>query len=123
MEMNIHNTTSNQFTSYSDKSVTIKNNVYTENILVTNNNIQGFANIAVKELEISHLEGVLNKENKPDLIILGTGNTIVYPNHKLLLELQKHGVGVEVMPIQALCRTFNFLISEDRKIAAILLFT
>lgn len=122
MEINIHNTTNNQFTSYSDTSVTIKNNVYTLNILVTNNDIQEFGTIAVKDIVISHLENILNKENKPDLIIFGTGNKIVYPDPKLLLELQEQSIGVEIMPIQALCRTFNFLIGEDRKIVAILLF-
>lgn len=122
MDMNIHTTTSNQFTNYSDKSVTIKNNSYTENVVVTNNEIEEFADIAIKDIEIEHLANILDDANKPDLIIFGTGSKIVYPNPKLLLELQKNSIGVEIMPIQALCRTFNFLISEDRKIAAILLF-
>lgn len=122
MDMNIHHTTSNQFTNYSDTSVTIKNVVYSENILVTNANIETFKNIGVTEISLVDLDIALNN-GKPDLIIFGTGSSIKYPNGKLLMELQKRGIGVEVMPIQALCRTFNFLISEDRKIAAILLFS
>ena len=121
MEMNLHQTSDNQFTNYSDKSVTIKNTVYTENIIVTNKNIELFQKINVKDITLGHLAKIL-EQDKPDLIILGTGNSIVYPNPQLLIELQKNNIGVEVMPIQALCRTFNFLISEDRKIAAILLF-
>jgi uncharacterized protein len=31
-------------------------------------------------------------------------------------------VGVEVMDIQAACRTYNILVAEERKVAAALLF-
>ncbi len=120
MDMNVHYTTDNQFTSYSDASVTIKGEEYRKNILVTNDNIIAFAHNDIKQITVEGLTDVLAFE--PDLVIFGTGDKIVYPDLKLLYELQRKQIGVEVMPIQALCRTFNFLVSENRKVACILLF-
>jgi len=33
----------------------------------------------------------------------------------------RSGVGVEVMDVQAACRTYNILLAEDRRVAAALL--
>lgn len=118
--MNVHYTVDNQFTNYSDISVTIKEQEYSKNILVTNSSIELFKSTDVKSIQIEDLTSALS--TKPDLIIFGTGAKIVYPDAKLIQALQNMATGVEVMTIQALCRTFNFLISENRKIAAILLF-
>ena len=120
MDMNVHYTSDNQFSNYSDNSVTIKSIVYTSNIVVTNDKVTSFTPSDIKLIKINDLVDILAK--KPDLIIFGTGNTVVYPDTKLLYELNQKGIGVEVMPIQALCRTFNFLVGEDRKVAGILLF-
>jgi uncharacterized protein len=32
------------------------------------------------------------------------------------------GIGLEVMDLQAACRTYNILVAEERKVAAALLF-
>jgi uncharacterized protein len=120
MDMDLHYTTDNQFTSYSISSVTIKNVVYTTNIIVTNTQIFDCSINDIKKINLLDLKLVL--DSKPDLIIFGTGNQIIYPDVNLIMQLQKQGIGVEVMQIPALCRTYNFLVSENRKIACILLF-
>ena len=61
-------------------------------------------------------------QHKPDIIIFGSGNKIIMPNASILLALQKQQIGFEVMPIPALCRTFNYLSGEDRNVVALILF-
>jgi len=120
MDMNVHESSSYQFTSYSSSSVTINDKEYRANILVTNTEVVDFLVDDIKKLELSDLDKII--QDKPDLIIFGTGNQVIYPDFKLLEKLNQLGIGFEVMPIQALCRTYNFLISEDRKLACILFF-
>ena len=74
----------------------------------------------IHDLELNHLAKII--QDKPDLMIFGTGDKVIYPDFKLLEKLNQLGIGFEVMPIQALCRTYNFLASEDRKLACILFF-
>lgn len=104
--MNVHFTSANQFTHYSDLSVTIKGIEYSRNVIVTNDTVSEFKPAKIEQITFDDLTDILN--SAPDLIIFGSGNKIVYPDIKILNALQNKGIGVEVMPIQALCRTFNF---------------
>ncbi len=57
---------------------------------------------------------------KPELVLLGTGKDIHFPESKDMLLLQQEGIGVEVMGTAAACRTYNFLISDGRNVAVAL---
>ncbi|MDE3080296.1 MAG: Mth938-like domain-containing protein [Paracoccaceae bacterium] len=56
-----------------------------------------------------------------DVIILGTGPQIAHPPAALRKALEDAGLGVEPMGTPAACRTYNVLLSEGRRIAAVLL--
>jgi len=57
-----------------------------------------------------------------EIVLLGTGSQQRFPRPEILLPLLRAGVGVEVMDLQAACRTYNILMAEQRKVAAALLF-
>lgn len=56
-----------------------------------------------------------------EIVLLGTGTQLRFPRPEILRPLIDAGVGVEVMDVQAACRTYNILLSEERKVAAALL--
>jgi uncharacterized protein len=57
-----------------------------------------------------------------EIVLLGTGNRQRFPHPRLTAALAHARVGVEVMDLQAACRTYNILVAEERKVAAALLF-
>jgi len=57
-----------------------------------------------------------------EIILLGTGARLRFPRPEIIHPLIRAGVGIEVMDVQAACRTYNILASEQRKVAAALLF-
>ncbi len=57
-----------------------------------------------------------------EIVLLGTGAQQRFPRPEILLPLLRAGIGVEVMDLQAACRTYNILMAEQRKVAAALLF-
>lgn len=59
---------------------------------------------------------------KPDVLLIGTGATQRFPRPILYRALIDAGIGVEFMTTPAACRTYNILISEDRKVIAAILF-
>lgn len=120
MDMDLNIVSNGQFTNYSASSVTIQGSEYADNIMVFENTVSDFMIKNVQDLALDSLDKVI--QVKPDLIIFGTGNKVVYPDFKLLEKLNRSGIGFEVMPIPALCRTYNFLISEDRRVLCILFF-
>ena len=72
-----------------------------------------------EDLKAAHLEAALALE--PEILIIGTGATQRFLPGNLLAELSIKGIGVEVMDTAAACRTYNILLSEDRKVVAALL--
>ena len=59
--------------------------------------------------------------SEPELILLGTGQLPVFPPRELVFSLARRGLGLEAMDTAAACRTFNILISEGRRVAAVLI--
>jgi uncharacterized protein len=58
---------------------------------------------------------------KPDVLLLGTGTTQRFPHPRLYRALTDAGIGVECMDTPAACRTYNILVTEDRKVVAAIL--
>jgi len=58
----------------------------------------------------------------PEVVLLGTGNRLRFPHPRLTAALARARIGLEVMDVQAACRTFNILAAEERQVAAALLF-
>jgi uncharacterized protein len=58
----------------------------------------------------------------PEIVLLGTGARLRFPRPEIIHPLIRAGVGIEVMDLQAACRTYNILMAEQRKVAAALLF-
>lgn len=73
----------------------------------------------VQELTAKHLQTVLTVE--PEVILLGTGETLEFPRPEQIRPLVESTVGFEVMDTAAACRTYNVLFSEGRNVAAALM--
>jgi uncharacterized protein len=57
-----------------------------------------------------------------EIVLLGTGARQRFPHPRLTAALAQAGIGLEVMDLQAACRTYNILVAEERRVAAALLF-
>ena len=57
----------------------------------------------------------------PEMILLGTGAKPEFPPRELVFSLARRGIGLEVMDTAAACRTFNILVGDGRKVAAVLI--
>jgi uncharacterized protein len=57
----------------------------------------------------------------PELVLLGTGPTQQFAPAKIVARFARAQIGLEVMSTGAACRTYNVLLSEQRKVVALLL--
>lgn len=55
-----------------------------------------------------------------EIVLIGTGETLKFPEARNLRWLIQAGIGFEIMDTNAACRTYNILVAEDRKVAAAL---
>ena len=70
-------------------------------------------------LQQDHLEILL--ELRPEVVLLGTGERLIFPPQPLTATLMESGIGVEVMDTAAACRTYNILMHEGRNVAVALI--
>lgn len=70
----------------------------------------------IQELQPVHLTPLLAMNL--EVILLGCGKTQQFPAHETWRTLVQHGIGFEIMTNDAVCRTYNLLLTENRRIAA-----
>ena len=56
-----------------------------------------------------------------DILLLGTGDTQHFPPRDLIKIFIEHNIALEAMDTGAACRTYNVLVSEERRVAAALM--
>ena len=81
--------------------------------------ITDWAASTFEALTADHLAALLPLD--AEIILLGTGLALRFPNAEIMAPLIRARVGYEVMDVHAACRTYNILVSEERKVAAALL--
>lgn len=56
-----------------------------------------------------------------EILLLGTGRSLRFPEPRVLVDFRMRGIGLEVMDTPAACRTYNILLAEGRKVGAALI--
>ena len=108
------------FTGYDEGFVLVNQIRYEKSLIVLPNQlIENWPVFSTTELEFHHFDALITAA--PEIILLGTGPKHIFPNHSLLAQIAKTGIGMEIMDTRAACRTFNILAEEGRHIAAALL--
>jgi uncharacterized protein len=122
--MKLHlNTDSGQmlFTGYGDDHVLINGHRFDASLLLTAHGIEvaPWAGLGFDALTAVHFEWVASRDL--DILLLGTGTRLRFPHPSLTRALAEAQIGLEVMDIGALCRTYNILAAEGRSVGAAVL--
>ena len=70
---------------------------------------------------LSEAEFVQIVDLKPEVVLLGTGEKHQFLHPKIVQKLTENNIPLECMTTAAACRTYNFLMSEGRNVAAALI--
>ena len=113
-------TSLNTFTGYGAGFVTVNGVRHEASLLVMPEQLLSWDVAGFDELKAEDFCALA--EMKPEVVLLGTGEKLRFPHPRLTRALSEARIGVEVMDLQAACRTYNILMAEERKVAAALLF-
>jgi len=120
MKFHLSDATGNTFTGHGAGYVRLGVVEYRDNVLVTPERVvSGWARGGFEALTEADFAALA--ELKPELVLLGTGASLRFPDPRLTRALTDAGIGVEVMDTPAACRTFNILAAEGRNVAAAVL--
>ena len=122
MKLHVPNTAGlNLFTAYGDDYAAVNQEKHQKNlILLPESIIPEWTTATVSTLTAADMQVLLGLGT--EIILLGTGKRLRFPPGELLRPFALAGIGLDVMDLQAACRTYNILAAEGRKVAAALLF-
>ena len=109
-----------RITAYDQEQILINDREYGTSLIVTRTTVDtGWSPAIPGQINQKAIENLLAYD--PEIILLGTGRNIVFPEPRILAMCSQAGAGLEVMDTASACRTFNVLLSEEREVIAGLL--
>jgi uncharacterized protein len=121
--MKLHASTTRQYqtvTGYDDSGVEINAERFAYSLIVmpeTPPRVWDVPNFDA--LTAVHFEQI--EADRPDVVILGTGERQRFVHPRLIASLSARHIGVECMDSKAACRTYNVLMGEGRKVTLALI--
>lgn len=108
--------------SYQSGELNVLGSRYTDAVILTPDHvIDDWQPHSAADLDSTDLAPLLALEPAPKTVLIGTGETQVFPPRASLVALIEARIGFEIMDTRAACRTWNVMLSEDRKVAAALI--
>jgi uncharacterized protein len=110
----------NVIRAYGSGELRVNENIYRGAVILS-------ASTVIAEPNIQNLDALIAVDAKrilalePELVLLGTGVRQIFPVPAFGAQFLRAGIGFEVMDTGAACRTFNVLVAEHRRVAALLL--
>lgn len=104
-------------TSYEKGKLMVNGKTFnTSLVLAPDQLIEDWAISDISELSSNHIDKII--QLNPELVLLGTGNKLTFPEVEIYAALIELGMGVDVMDTGAACRTYNILSGEGRRVVA-----
>lgn len=123
MTMKLHASTTKQYqtvTGYDDQGVEINAERFDYSLIVMPETPpRRWDAPDFESLTAAHFEQI--EADKPDVVILGTGERQRFVHPRLIASLSARHIGVESMDSKAACRTYNVLMGEGRKVTLALI--
>jgi uncharacterized protein len=109
-----------QIRAYKPGAITINDTTINNSVIITPTRlVDNWPPQTVEALTSESLAFIA--EVRPDILLIGTGATMVFLPAELYGHLINLGIGVEFMDTSAACRTYNALSAENRNVAAALI--
>lgn len=106
--------------SYKPNEVVINDKTYDKSLIVSPHTlIENWRPLSIDDLQANDWTPVITLQ--PKIVLLGTGNKLIFPATEFLAPLIEQKIGYEIMDTAAACRTFTILMAEERQVVAALI--
>lgn len=107
--------------SYGQEGFTIGGRLYTHSLLLFPDRTILWPHKKISDWRLEDFAAVTTMTPAIEVLLLGTGSTHQFVTPVIKKSLKSHGLASDSMDTGAACRTYNILLSEGRRVAALLL--
>lgn len=111
----------NQLDSYGNGKFKVNGKYFENSIIIAPTFLEELEIKEISEIKSEHLKLILDNKEKIEFLIVGAGETSDFLGDEAEKTLKNEGIIIEYMTTGAAARTYNILLSEGRKFAAILI--
>ena len=90
-------------------------------ILIAPSGVRALDAADITALTTEQCDVLVSEKYQIDMLLIGTGRNMLALPKLLLQQFQNAGLGAETMSTNAAVRTYNVVLAEDRRVAAILI--
>lgn len=90
-------------------------------IVVTASGTRALELAAIADLMPAHLDKLVEEKGESDMLVIGTGRDMLALPMSVIAFLRDNAISYDVMTTNAAVRTYNVVLAEDRRVAAILI--
>lgn len=102
---------------YDEGIIRINETNYSQSLIIsTEKIIPEWEPESLEQLDPTHINFLL--QLSPQILILGTGSRLRFPDNAVFAQAYRQNIGIEVMDTKAACRTYNLIAAENRKVVA-----
>lgn len=113
----IKNNSNNTIRSYDSNGIKVNDEVLTHSFIIMSDRlIQNWHPKTFSDFNSEDLKLIASFD--PEIIILGSGDHLHFPEVSITAPITSRGIGFEVMDTYAACRCYSLLMSEGRNVAA-----
>ncbi len=103
--------------AYQPGTITVNGKHYNSGIIISTESFDQESFVDdISKISKQHIQLICNA--KPEIILIGTGETQQFLHRDLLKTAAENNLSLDVMNSQAACRTFTVLATEGRRVLA-----
>ncbi len=104
-------------TAYEAGAIRVNGKAFQQSLIIAPRQLRENWQIdSITQLHDRHIRELIAM--KPELILVGTGDRLMFPAVEIYAACIHHNIGIDFMDTGAACRTYNILTSEDRNVVA-----
>tara|TARA_R110000868_G_scaffold84822_6_gene238948 strand:+ start:17475 stop:17849 length:375 start_codon:yes stop_codon:yes gene_type:complete len=108
--------------AYEPGGITVDKQTYQHSLIISPTNVYLDWPVSnIENLQAEHFNQII--ELKPEILLLGVGDALTFPDSEILAAVHAARIGVEIMDNAAACRTYNILAGEDRNVVVAIILT
>ena len=107
--------------SYGDGGFRVNDQLFKGSILVFSDRVTAWPIRSMAELTVESLAAVVGASPPVEILLVGCGRSLARVPEQIRHAMREAGVVTDGMDTGAACRTYNVLLSEERRVAAALI--
>ena len=90
-------------------------------LLITPSGVRALPAVDISDLNVEHLAQLVAEKHAIDMVLIGTGREMLPVQKDVMQLLRGEALGYDLMSTNAAVRTYNVVLEEERRVAAILI--